>query len=378
MKVIAAVKTCLRKYACFRGRAPRSEFWWFSFVALLAQGVVLISCLSLIRSLKSMPSWGGFQILAVTDALIAVLLQFVIFIPMLAVGIRRLHDSDLSGWWLPTAMWLPSLLALGCALLWGRPEALDMVKLVGGNSSLFPKILDGHPVLSWSLRILNMLLQFFLLFVWVRKGTSGPNRFGPDPLAPETAPGNPPVSPPAERKAAMSFARGIKTCLRKYLHVRGRASRAEFWWFVLLYALLLLGYKILLFRQQGPDWLFFVTQGLPLLALLLLAVPLLAVGVRRLHDSNLRCWWLLVPLVPTLLALGIGAWVGIPASLVWMEITDAALAYHLERYPGEFWILHLPTALLLLLLLCLCLRKGTSGPNRFGPDPLTVARERRI
>lgn len=59
-----------------------------------------------------MPSWGGFQILAVTDALIAVLLQFVIFIPMLAVGIRRLHDSDLSGWWLPTAMWLPSLLAL--------------------------------------------------------------------------------------------------------------------------------------------------------------------------------------------------------------------------------------------------------------------------
>lgn len=134
---------------------------------------------------------------------------------MLAVGIRRLHDSDLSGWWLPTAMWLPSLLALGCALLWGRPEALDLVKLVGGNSSLFPKILDGHPVLSWSLRILNMLLQFFLLFVWVRKGTSGPNRFGPDPLAPETALGNPPVSPPAERKAAMSFARGIKTCLRK-------------------------------------------------------------------------------------------------------------------------------------------------------------------
>ena len=242
MKFIAAVKICLRKYACFRGRAPRSEFWWFSFVALLAQGVVLISCLSLIRSLKSMPSWGGFQILAVTDALIAVLLQFVIFIPMLAVGIRRLHDSDLSGWWLPTAMWLPSLLALGCALLWGRPEALDLVKLVGGNSSLFPKILDGHPVLSWSLRILNMLLQFFLLFVWVRKGTSGPNRFGPDPLAPETVPGNPPVSPPAERKATMSFARGIKTCLRKYLHVRGRASRAEFWWFVLLYALLLLGY----------------------------------------------------------------------------------------------------------------------------------------
>lgn len=91
----------------FPGPAPRSEFWWFSFVALLAQGVVLISCLSLIRSLKSMPSWGGFQILAVTDALIAVLLQFVIFIPMLAVGIRRLHDSDLSGWWLPTAMWLP-------------------------------------------------------------------------------------------------------------------------------------------------------------------------------------------------------------------------------------------------------------------------------
>ena len=113
--------------------------------------------------------------------------------------------------------------------------------------------------------------------------------------------------------------------------------------------------------------------------MMFIILPIAAVVIlwrRNLPDENRDDGTL--NLKKALLALGIGAWVGIPASLVWMEITDAALAYHLERYPGEFWILHLPTALLLLLLLCLCLRKGTSGPNRFGPDPLTVARERRI
>lgn len=45
----------------------------------------------------------------------------------------------------------------------------------------------------------------------------------------------------------------VKTCLRKYLHVRGRAPRSEFWWFVLLYALLLLLYLCLRKGASGPN-----------------------------------------------------------------------------------------------------------------------------
>ena len=83
----------------------------------------------------------------------------------------------------------------------------------------------------------------------------------------------------------MTFTESIKTCLRKYIDFNGRASRPEYWWFVLL--------SIVLSFIPVIGWLI-------RLALLL---PSLSVQARRLHDMNRSAWWLLL-LVPPITIIG--------------------------------------------------------------------------
>ena len=73
----------LKKYAVFSGRARRKEFWVFAFVWLLAGlGIVIVESLIETRGLLV-----GFYVLGM-------------LIPSLAVAVRRLHDTNRSGWWL--------------------------------------------------------------------------------------------------------------------------------------------------------------------------------------------------------------------------------------------------------------------------------------
>lgn len=72
----------LKKYAQFSGRSRRSEYWYFAlFCALI--GFVL-----------------GFIQAFVHTTVIALLFQLIVFIPSIAVGVRRMHDVDKSGWFL--------------------------------------------------------------------------------------------------------------------------------------------------------------------------------------------------------------------------------------------------------------------------------------
>lgn len=79
-----AIKAVLGKYATFEGRARRSEYWYWVLAVLIAEIVVLA-----IRSV----SQGLGQILYI-------LLVLAVLLPSLAVGVRRLHDTGRSGWWL--------------------------------------------------------------------------------------------------------------------------------------------------------------------------------------------------------------------------------------------------------------------------------------
>jgi uncharacterized membrane protein YhaH (DUF805 family) len=76
-----AISVCLSKYATFSGRARRSEYWWF---ALMAGAVNFIAAI--------VDNVAGTSILAIVAGLALVL-------PGLAVSIRRLHDTNRSGWW---------------------------------------------------------------------------------------------------------------------------------------------------------------------------------------------------------------------------------------------------------------------------------------
>lgn len=85
MVVVDAWKrVVLEKFAVFSGRAGRAEFWWFE----LATVIVMILLAIVIRIVPVL----GFILLAGY--------VLAIIVPSIAVAIRRLHDTNKSGWWL--------------------------------------------------------------------------------------------------------------------------------------------------------------------------------------------------------------------------------------------------------------------------------------
>jgi uncharacterized membrane protein YhaH (DUF805 family) len=77
-----AIKTCFTKYAEFKGRASRPEYWWFFLSYVIVYAVTL---------LLGSASRGLMVLFWV--ALIGY------FLPLLAAAVRRLHDTGRSGWW---------------------------------------------------------------------------------------------------------------------------------------------------------------------------------------------------------------------------------------------------------------------------------------
>lgn len=87
MTMLQAVTKCLRKYATFKGRASRSEFWWFTLLFLLFLWPLLLT-------------FGGDRITKLLG-IFYFTLTLLVLIPQLAVWTRRMHDVGKRGWsWL--------------------------------------------------------------------------------------------------------------------------------------------------------------------------------------------------------------------------------------------------------------------------------------
>ena len=108
-----SVTTCLKKYFVFQGRASRSEYWWFQ---LIVSPSYLISTI--------IENEIGYFFLGIT---------LFTLIPAISAGVRRLHDTNRSGFFL----------------------LISFIPFIGG-----------------------LVLLFFL----IPEGTKGKNKFGPDPL----------------------------------------------------------------------------------------------------------------------------------------------------------------------------------------------------
>ena len=116
----------------------------------------------------------------------------------------------------------------------------------------------------------------------------------------------------------MTFKTSVATCFSKFANFQGRASRSEFWWFVLFVFLV---YFIAIIIDNVNDQS--IVQSIVGLTLFL---PSLSVQVRRLHYTDKSGWWSLLGIIPL----------------------------------GN------------IILLIMCAFKGTPGTNRFGEDPLLV------
>ena len=102
MTFTQAVQSCLSKYAVFTGRAPRSEFWWFwVFTILVEVAAVVLGGMLFTGSFTEhgMGTMHGWYMVGYSNWL-AGLVHLLLFLPSLAVAVRRLHDVGRSGWWL--------------------------------------------------------------------------------------------------------------------------------------------------------------------------------------------------------------------------------------------------------------------------------------
>ncbi|MDF2978288.1 MAG: rane protein [Actinomycetospora sp.] len=118
----------LKQYADFSGRARRTEFWMF--VLFNAIAYVVLALIDVLIGTASFAATGtGFQF---GGGLLSGLYSLAVLIPSLAVAVRRLHDTDRTGWWI----------------------LIGLVPIVGGI----------------------VLLVFYCI-----AGTPGPNQYGPDP-----------------------------------------------------------------------------------------------------------------------------------------------------------------------------------------------------
>ncbi|WP_223637635.1 DUF805 domain-containing protein [Rhodobacter sp. TJ_12] len=146
---IEAIKVCFRKYATFKGRASRSEFWWFQ--VFIIGGSIVTGVLE-----NAMGSDG---------AVLNGLFSLATFLPALSVQVRRLHDTDRSGWWIGGfyLALIPALTLLG--LMAGVVEAQ------GGSEFAL-----GAAAIAMVVTLIGYTIA--MLVFLVSRGTPGANRFG--------------------------------------------------------------------------------------------------------------------------------------------------------------------------------------------------------
>ncbi len=87
----------LRRYADFNGRSRRKEYWMF----ILFQVIVIVPAVVMMIAAGAVDDSGG-EMSSIAMIFIALIVLFVLamFIPSLAVQVRRFHDQDKSGWFI--------------------------------------------------------------------------------------------------------------------------------------------------------------------------------------------------------------------------------------------------------------------------------------
>ena len=111
MNFIESIKICYKKFFDFSGRASKSEYWWFQLYGIIIYALLFVFQGDLVLL---------FSILSIANT-----------IPLWAAAVRRLHDTDKSGWMV----------------------LISVIPIIG----------------------------LFIIFLLIADGSKGKNRFGPKP-----------------------------------------------------------------------------------------------------------------------------------------------------------------------------------------------------
>ena len=171
MDPVEAVKTCFKKYFDFKGRARRSEFWWFMLFVLIVS--TALSYLGLV-----IPGVGY----------VSMVVSLALLIPELSVLCRRLHDTNHGSWWVVV---MALLLAgyygsLGTMLgsnfesianISNPEEMMSVAEAMADSIQASPGLATAALCCGVALLIVGIILFIFTLL----DSKWGENKYGPSP-----------------------------------------------------------------------------------------------------------------------------------------------------------------------------------------------------
>ncbi len=102
-----AISTCMGKYVDFNSRASRPEYWWFYLFTVLL-------------------SWGS--LIVDHSGIVSGIVNLALLLPSLSAAVRRLHDTNRSGWWMIIAFTIIGLIPL---IIWLASKGKDQVNEYG-------------------------------------------------------------------------------------------------------------------------------------------------------------------------------------------------------------------------------------------------------
>ena len=164
-----SITTCLAKYVQFSGRAPLSEYWWFTLFVTL--GVMIAGALD-----SALFGTGDIMTSHYQPGILQPVFQLAVLLPSLAVAWRRLHDSGRPGWYIliPAVV----LTALAAVTLFGTMGFLNtqnsysMMRGIGGLMAV------GLSLLS----LLAVTIALAVCVYWLTRPSQPiPNQYGPQP-----------------------------------------------------------------------------------------------------------------------------------------------------------------------------------------------------
>ena len=311
---------CFRQYSDFNGRARRKEYWMFYLIQFFIGLILFIADMLLFV----LPNENGFPILTI-------LYGMAVMFPSMAVAVRRLHDIGKSGWWylkFCAIIWLVCIV-LGVSLALGKIYMIDILTYIG--YTLIPFMIAAY---------------VWLIVILCKDSEPHENKWGLNPKDPYT---------PEEDIVNIDCFKYFVKCMKHYVDFHGRASRAEYWMFfgVTYMVQTLFSVLIAIFQGGNTDSTTPISM-IYLVYLIVMFIPALAVGVRRLHDIGVSGWYLAGALIlSVILAIAIGV--------------AAAMQSNVEAI-----VLMILLMILMLAFYIVPMLKGQPGENKWGPNPNEV------
>ncbi|MBI1379419.1 MAG: DUF805 domain-containing protein [Frankiales bacterium] len=95
---LGAVVSCLRQFSSGKGRASWAEYWWWALFVVIVWGLTYL-CFAGVGAASSGEQATALGAILLGIALVLLVESLVLLVPSVAVTVRRLHDSDRTGWW---------------------------------------------------------------------------------------------------------------------------------------------------------------------------------------------------------------------------------------------------------------------------------------